>query len=84
MRTWLYHKTKPARIFDTEKGDDLEKLNAEGWRDNPVEANEVEEDDSGTDSNPPPVSNIPENDENPKLKPAPKAKPAPKPAALAK
>ncbi len=67
MRTWLYHKAKPARIFDTEKGDDLEKLHAEGWRDNPNVANEIEEDDS-SDKNPP----------APPSKPAPKAEPVKK------
>jgi len=34
MRTWLYHKTLPAAIYDKSK-DDMEKLHNDGWRDSP-------------------------------------------------
>lgn len=68
MRTWLYHKTKAARIFDTEKGDDLGKLHADGWRDNPAEVKDTGE--SGRGGNPP-------RGANPSAaKPAPKTKQA--------
>lgn len=35
MQTWLYHKTEPARIFDTDI-DDLTVLHEAGWRDTPA------------------------------------------------
>jgi len=42
MRTWLYHKTLPATIYDKSK-DDMETLHAEGWRDSPVRLTEDEQ-----------------------------------------
>lgn len=66
MRTWLYHKTKPAGIFDTEKGDDLGKLHTDGWRDNPAEAKDTDEPVRG--GKPPRGANAPA------AKPAPKTK----------
>ena len=34
-RTWIYHRTNPARIVDTNEVD-MDQLHADGWRDTPA------------------------------------------------